>query len=193
MLNIVLFGPPGSGKGTQSNRLIEKYGLIHLSTGDILREAIANKTELGIMAKHYIDKGELVPDAHVTKIIARRLDKNPNAAGFIFDGFPRTNVQAEFLYRELKERSTSITVMMTLDVPHDELLNRLLLRGKDSGRSDDQNLTIIENRINVYKKQTAPVIEYYKAKGKYYSIDGTGTIDDIFDRITHVIENHHAK
>jgi adenylate kinase len=190
MLNLVLFGPPGSGKGTQSNKLIEKYGLIHLSTGDILREAIANETELGILAKRYIDKGELVPDEHMTKIVARRLDKNPNVNGFIFDGFPRTNVQAEFLYKELNERGTSISVMMTLDVPHQNLLDRILNRGKDSGRSDDQDLSIIENRIVVYKKQTAPVIEYYKSKGKYFSIDGTGTVDEIFDRIANAIDNH---
>lgn len=190
MLNIVLFGPPGSGKGTQSNKLIEKYGLIHLSTGDILREAIANKTELGVLAKQFMDKGELVPDEHVTKIVARRLDKNPNANGFIFDGFPRTNVQAEFLYKELNERGTSISVMMTLDVPHQVLIDRILNRGKDSGRSDDQDLSIIENRINIYKKQTAPVIDYYKAKGKYYSIEGIGTVEEIFGRIVKVIENY---
>lgn len=190
MLNIVLFGPPGSGKGTQSSKLIEKYGLIHLSTGDILRESIANKTELGILAKQFIDKGELVPDEHVIKIVVRRLDRNPNANGFIFDGFPRTNVQAEFLYKELIERGTSISVMMTLDVPYQELMNRILNRGKDSGRTDDQNSEIIDNRIKVYNRQTAPVIEYYKAKGKYHSIDGIGTVDEIFGRITDVIGNH---
>ncbi|MCK4663012.1 MAG: adenylate kinase [Bacteroidales bacterium] len=188
MLNLIIFGPPGSGKGTQSEKLIEKYGLIHLSTGDILRDAMANKTSLGIIAKKFIDNGNLVPDEHMVKIVAEEVDKYLNAKGFIFDGFPRTNMQADYLAKMLKERNTEIKVMMTLDVEHDELIKRILHRGEKSGRSDDRNISIIENRINVYNKQTAPVIDYYKAKNKYKPIKGIGTIDEIFERICKIID-----
>lgn len=188
MLNIVLFGPPGSGKGTQSQLLIEKYGLNHISTGDILRDAIRNQTELGIIAKKYMDNGELVPDEHVIGIISNRLDKYPDAKGFIFDGFPRTNNQAQYLYELMQKRESRINIMMTLDVPHNELVKRLLNRGKEAGRSDDMSLSIIENRINIYNKQTAPIIEYYMKKGKYASIEGVGSIQDIFSRIVEVVE-----
>ncbi len=190
MLNIVIFGPPGSGKGTQSEKLIKKYNLIHLSTGDILRNAIAKKTPLGIMAKEYMDKGELVPDKDVIQMVINKLDKYEGATGFIFDGFPRTNNQAEFLKNLLKERNIEITVMITLDVNHDELLKRLINRSKETDRSDDKDVSIIENRINVYNKQTASVIEFYKKENKYQSVDGIGTVDEIFERICKIIDKH---
>lgn len=187
MLNIVIFGPPGSGKGTQSAKLKEKYGLVHLSTGDILRDAMSNKTPLGIKAKEYMEKGELVPDEDVIGMLMKVLDVNMDSNGFIFDGFPRTEKQAIALNKNLKERDTSIHALLTLDVDRDELIKRLVNRGKQSGRSDDE-LSVIENRINVYHEQTAPVIEFYKKMGKYHPVDGMGTIDEIFDRLCKVIE-----
>lgn len=190
MLNIVIFGPPGSGKGTQSKKLIEKYNLIHLSTGDILRAAIKNKTPLGIMAKEYMDKGELVPDKDVIQMVINKLDKYNNTDGFIFDGFPRTQNQAEILKNLLKERNTKVNVMITLDVNHDELLKRLINRSKEMDRSDDKDVSIIENRINVYNKQTAPIIDFYKMRNKYQSVDGIGTVDDIFERICKIVDKY---
>ncbi len=190
MLNIVIFGPPGSGKGTQSEKLIKKYNLTHLSTGDILRAAIKNKTPLGIMAKKYMDKGELVPDKDVIQMVINKLDKYNDADGFIFDGFPRTQNQANFLKDLLKERNTKVNVMITLDVNHDELLKRLINRSKEMDRSDDKNISIIENRINVYNKQTAPIIDFYKMKKKYQSVNGIGTVDDIFERICKIVDKY---
>lgn len=168
MLNVVLFGPPGSGKGTQSAKLIEKYGLVHLSTGDILRAELAAQTELGKEAKRYMDKGELVPDHVVIGMIGRKLDENGRVNGFIFDGFPRTTSQAEALDTLLTGKNTSITLMVALEVPHEELVKRLLNRGKESGRADDQNVEVIENRIRVYHRETAPVIRYYEAQKKFF-------------------------
>ena len=190
MLNIVIFGPPGSGKGTQSEKILQKYNLIHLSTGDILRNAIAKKTPLGIMAKVYMDKGELVPDKDVIQMVINKLDKYNDANGFIFDGFPRTQIQAEFLKNLLKERETKINVMITLDVNHDELLKRLINRSKEMDRSDDKDISIIENRINVYNKQTAPIIKFYKNKNKYQSVVGIGTVNEIFERICKIIDKY---
>ena len=190
MLNIVIFGPPGSGKGTQSEKILKKYKLIHLSTGDILRNAIAKETPLGIMAKKYMDKGELVPDKDVIQMVINKLDKNTEANGYIFDGFPRTQNQAKFLKNLLKERNTKINVMVTLDVNHDELVKRLLNRSKEMNRSDDKNVSIIENRINIYNKQTAPIIEFYKKENKYQSVDGMGTVDKIFGRICTIIDKY---
>ena len=190
MLNIVIFGPPGSGKGTQSEKILKKYKLIHLSTGDILRNAIAKETPLGIMAKKYMDKGELVPDKDVIQMVINKLDKNTEANGYIFDGFPRTQNQAKFLKNLLKERNTKINVMVTLDVNHDELVKRLLNRSKEMNRSDDKNVSIIENRINIYNKQTAPIIEFYKKENKYQSVDGMGTVDKIFERICTIIDKY---
>lgn len=190
MLNIVLFGPPGSGKGTQSAKLIEKYGLVHLSTGDILRAELAAQTELGKEAKRYMDKGELVPDHVVIGMIGRKLDKNGKVNGFIFDGFPRTISQAEALDTLLIGRNTSITLMVALEVPHEELVKRLLNRGKESGRTDDQNVEVIENRIRVYHRETAPVIQYYEAQQKFFPINGVGSIDEIFQRLRDVIDQH---
>ena len=183
MLNLVLFGPPGSGKGTQSTKLIEKYNLVHLSTGDILRGEIAAQTPLGIEAKKKMEKGELVSDDIVIGMISNKLDNNAGAKGFIFDGFPRTTAQAKALDNLLTQKGTAITVMLSLDVEKQELVNRLLNRGKDSGRADDQDLSIIENRIAVYNRETAIVQDYYKAQGKLKDIQGVGSIDDIFKRL----------
>jgi adenylate kinase len=188
MLNLVLFGPPGSGKGTQSAKLIEKYQLVHLSTGDILRGEIAAQTPLGLEAKKRMDKGELVSDDIVIGMIGNKLDANKSAKGFIFDGFPRTTAQADALDKLLKERNTSITVMLALEVEKQELVNRLLNRGKDSGRADDQDINVIENRIAVYNRETAVVADYYKAQSKHKSIQGMGSIDDIFSRLCEAID-----
>lgn len=187
MLNLVLFGPPGSGKGTQSTKLIEKYKLVHLSTGDILRGEIAAQTPLGIEAKKKMEKGELVSDDIVIGMISNKLDHNVNAKGFIFDGFPRTTAQAKALDNLLTQKGTAITVMLSLDVEKQELINRLLNRGKDSGRADDQDLSVIENRIAVYNRETAVVQDYYKAQGKLKDIHGVGTVDDIFNRLCKAI------
>jgi adenylate kinase len=183
MLNIVLFGPPGAGKGTQSEKLIEKYKLVHLSTGDILRAELAAQTDLAKEAKKFMDKGELVPDSIVIGMIEAKLDKNKDAKGFIFDGFPRTNAQAKALDELLAKKNTAISGMIALEVEREELIKRLLLGGKDSGRSDDQDQKIIENRINVYNKETSPVIDYYRAQNKFHPIFGIGSIDDIFGNI----------
>lgn len=188
MLNLVLFGPPGSGKGTQSAKLIEKYKLVHLSTGDILRGEIAGQTPLGLEAKKKMDKGELVPDEVVIGMISNKLDANANATGFIFDGFPRTTAQAEALDNLLTKKGTAITVMLSLDVEKQELVNRLLNRGKDSGRADDQNIDVIENRIAVYNKETAVVGDYYKKQNKLQLIQGMGSVDEIFDRLSKAID-----
>jgi adenylate kinase len=191
MLNIVLFGPPGAGKGTQSEKIIEKYNLMHLSTGDILRNAIENQTPLGIKAKNYMDKGELVPDDVVIGIIGRCLDEYRNKTnGFVFDGFPRTNTQAEELDLMLSEKGLSITQLVALEVEYSELVDRLMKRGQVSGRSDDQNIDVIKNRISVYNENTRSVMDYYKNQNKYSGINGMGTIDDIFERICNTINGH---
>lgn len=187
MFNIVIFGPPGSGKGTQSVRLKEKYGLVHLSTGDILRDAMSKKTPLGVKAQEYMGKGELVPDEDVIGMLMGVLDENMDSNGFIFDGFPRTENQALFLKENLEKRDTMIHALLTLEVDREELIERLINRGKQSGRSDDK-LSVIENRITVYHDQTTPVIEFYKKLDKYYPVAGMGTIDEIFNRLCGVIE-----
>ncbi len=187
-LNIVLFGPPGAGKGTQASRLIDKYDLLHISTGDILRMEIADETAIGIEARKRIDKGELVPDAMVIEMIRTILNKNPDVKGYIFDGFPRTKVQAEVLDEMLEERGHFIDAMITLDVDHDEIVSRLVNRGKESGRADDQNVAIIENRMDIYNKVTAPVIDFYEDQGKYRPVEGMGSMDAIFDRLCKVID-----
>jgi len=188
MLNLVLFGPPGAGKGTQSERLIEKYQLVHLSTGDILRNEIANGTPLGMEAKKLMDQGILVPDEVVIGMIDARIDANRNAKGFIFDGFPRTAAQAEVLDKLLAQKNTSISMMLSLEVPKDELIKRLLNRGKDSGRADDQNESVIEKRINEYNNKTAPLKEYYTGQQKYFGIQGVGTVDEIFNSLCRQID-----
>ncbi len=192
MLNIVLFGPPGAGKGTQSEKLIETYKLIHLSTGDILRSEIAKKTALGMEAKKLMDQGLLVPDEVVIKMIEERIDANLNSPGFIFDGFPRTTAQAKVLDEVLARKNTSIIKMLALSVDDDELRKRLLNRGKESGRADDQDEKIIARRIEEYNTKTAPLKEYYAAQRKFSSIDGIGSIDEIFERLCNVIETIQA-
>ena len=188
MLNLVLFGPPGAGKGTQAEFLINSFGLNHLSTGDLLRSEIAAGTKLGLEAKSFMDKGELVPDAVVIGMIKSKLESNKDAKGFIFDGFPRTVEQAKALDKLLNENETPISGMLSLEVEKQELINRLLSRGKISGRADDQDESVIENRINVYSEKTLPLIEYYKPQGKHFGIDGMGTIDEIAGRLKTVVE-----
>jgi len=188
MLNLVLFGPPGAGKGTQSNLLIEKYNLIHLSTGDILRSEIAAGTALGMKAKILMDRGDLVPDEVVIGMISSKLNNNPSANGFIFDGFPRTSAQAEALDNLLEEKRTSISAMISLKVEDKELIKRLLSRGKDSGRADDQDESIIANRINEYNNKTAPLKEYYSEQNKLSEIEGNGTVEDIAEKLNDVID-----
>ncbi|QGY45116.1 adenylate kinase [Maribellus comscasis] len=187
MLNLVLFGPPGAGKGTQAEFLINSFGLNHLSTGDLLRSEIATGTELGLEAKSYMDKGELVPDEVVIGMIKSKLASNKDAKGFIFDGFPRTVEQAKALDKLLKENDTPISGMLSLEVEKQELINRLLSRGKVSGRADDQDQSVIETRINVYNKKTLPLIEYYKPQGKHFGINGMGTIEEIAGRLKEVV------
>ncbi len=187
MLNIVLFGPPGAGKGTQSEKLIEKFNLVHLSTGDIFRANIKGETELGKLAKSYIDKGQLVTDEVTIKMLESEVNKHNNAEGFIFDGFPRTTSQAEALDKFLVSKSTSITCMLALEVNEEELKTRLAERAKVSGRADDANPEVIQNRINVYNAETAPVAEYYKKQGKYTGIEGVGSIEDIFQKLSDAI------
>lgn len=188
MLNLVLFGPPGAGKGTQAEFLIKSFKLNHLSTGDLLRSEIAAGTKLGLEAKSYMDKGELVPDAVVIGMIKSKLESNSDAKGFIFDGFPRTVEQAKALDKLLNENGTPISGMLSLEVEKQELIDRLLSRGKVSGRADDQDQSVIENRINVYNQKTLPLIEYYKPQGKHFGINGMGSIEDIAGRLKAVIE-----
>ncbi|MFL9481997.1 adenylate kinase [Chitinophagaceae bacterium LWZ2-11] len=189
MFNIILFGPPGSGKGTQSEKLIAKYGLKHLSTGDLLRSEIAASTPLGIEAKNFMDKGELVPDEVVIGMISSALDANPNANGFLFDGFPRTEAQSEALDKLLQFKHTSIGVVLALDVDEEELIKRLLHRGLTSGRSDDTNEVVIRARIVEYHKKTSAVAEYYKRFNKVVHVKGQGSVEEIFTALCNEINN----
>ncbi len=189
MINLVLFGPPGAGKGTQATFLAKEYQLIHLSTGDILREEIAENTEIGRKTKDIICRGELVPDEIVIELIRHKLDKNPTANGFLFDGFPRTVPQAEALDKLLVHYGRSVSAMLSLEVEKEELIDRLMNRGTTSGRSDDSNRTVIENRIEVYNQKTAPLIQYYRHAGKYESINGLGSIEDITGRLKSCIDS----
>ena len=182
MLNIVIFGAPGSGKGTQSERIVEKYGINHISTGDVLRAEIKNGTELGKTAKGYIDQGQLIPDELMIDILASVFDSFKDSKGVIFDGFPRTIAQAEALKKMLAERGQDVSVMVDLEVPEDELMVRLIKRGKDSGRADDNEETI-KKRLHVYHSQTAPLIDWYKNEKKYQHINGLGTMEGIFAEI----------
>ena len=190
MLNIVLFGPPGAGKGTQAAKLVEKYNLTHLSTGDVFRYNIKNETELGTLAKSYMDEGNLVPDEVTIKMLESEVDKVKNPVGFIFDGFPRTSPQADALLAFLESKGTEVKLMLALDVPEDELVKRLISRGADSGRPDDQNESIVRNRIQVYNTQTAVVADYYTAKNKFEKINGVGSIESIFESTCNVIEKY---
>jgi len=187
MLNIVIFGAPGSGKGTQSERIVERFGINHISTGDVLRAEIKNGTELGKTAKGYIDQGQLIPDALMIDILANVFDSFKESKGVIFDGFPRTIAQAEALKKMLAERGQEVSVMLDLEVPEDELMTRLIKRGKDSGRADDNEETI-KKRLVVYHSQTAPLIDWFKKEEKYQHINGLGTMDDIFADIVAVVE-----
>jgi adenylate kinase len=188
MLNIVLFGPPGAGKGTQSERLIAQYDLVHLSTGDIFRANIKGETDLGKLAKSYMDQGQLVPDTVTIDMLKAEVLKRDGARGFIFDGFPRTNAQAAALDELLASLNTSIALMLALEVEEEELKTRLLKRAEVSGRADDANPAVIENRIAVYNRETSPVKEFYKAQQKFVSIDGIGTIDEITARLFKAID-----
>ncbi|MGB3590459.1 MAG: adenylate kinase [Nonlabens sp.] len=184
MKNIVLFGPPGAGKGTQAERLKEKYGLVHISTGDVFRYNIKNQTETGLLAKSYIDKGNLVPDEVTIKMLKTEVEKNPEAAGFIFDGFPRTDAQALALDELLSSMNTQVSGMVALEVDDEVLVQRLLERGKSSGRADDASESVIRDRVEVYYAQTAPLKDYYQKQHKYVGVDGEGDIDVITDRLS---------
>ena len=188
MINLLLFGPPGAGKGTQSEKLIEKYDYIHLSTGDIFRTAIAKKTSLGLKAKKYMSKGELVPDDIVIGMVSEEFKLHPGAKGFVFDGFPRTTSQAKALDIMLKNNGTDIKLMIALEVEEGELIDRLKKRAVFSGRTDDQDITIIKNRLDVYRNNTEPLIDYYKDQNKFVDIEGMGSIENIFDRISAVVD-----
>ena len=189
MLNLVLFGPPGAGKGTQSAKIIEKYGLIHLSTGDLLRAEIQANTPLGLEAKKLMDQGILVPDTVVIGMIENKLNENKSANGFIFDGFPRTVAQANALDVLLSGHNLAITQMIALQVGDEELTQRLLSRGKSSGRPDDQNEDLIRKRVQEYNEKTAPVAKYYADQGKFQGISGVGEIEEIFEEIVAIIES----
>lgn len=183
MINFLIFGPPGSGKGTQSVRLAEKFNLKHLSTGDMLRAEITAGTELGKKMSSIMSKGELVPDEVVIEMIAAKIDSTKGAAGFLFDGFPRTVAQTVSLEKMLNARGMKIDCMLVLDVDHDELVKRLIARAELSGRPDDKDPKVIENRIDVYKEKTEPIIDYCRQRGLYQPVNGMGSIDDIFDRL----------
>lgn len=187
MLNIVLFGPPGAGKGTQSEKIIESHSLIHIATGDLFRKHMGENTELGLKAKSFIDAGNLVPDEVVIGMVEDKIQENLQANGFIFDGFPRTVNQAEALDRMLEKHGLSISGMVALQVPEDELKSRIKERAKTSGRVDDQDDDKINNRIQVYNRETSPVADYYRNQGKFTAINGVGSIDDIFHEINSTI------
>ncbi len=188
MFNLILFGPPGSGKGTQSDRLVEKYGLVHLSTGNLLREEITQKTPLGIEAKRFMDKGQLVPDEVVIGMVDSYFEKHKDSKGFLFDGFPRTVAQAKALDKLLDLKKTGIATVLALEVGEEELVKRLLNRGKTSGRSDDTNEEVIRKRFSVYINETTPVAEHYKKAKKFQSIKGEGTVDQIFESVSSAID-----
>ena len=188
MLNLVLFGPPGAGKGTQATRLVEKYHLVHLSTGDIFRSNINEGTDLGLLAKSYIDKGALVPDEVTIGMLEAEVNSNSNAKGFIFDGFPRTSPQAQALDAFLSSKGTEVSSMLALEVNENELIKRLLERGKSSGRADDQDAEIIKNRIRVYENETAVLKTYYANQSKFFGIEGVGSIESITLGLCEVID-----
>ena len=189
MINIVLFGAPGCGKGTQAQRLKEHYGIEHVSTGEVIRGEIARGTELGRSMESYIKAGKLAPDQIVIDMIANYVAEHRDAKGCIFDGFPRTTVQAEEFDKILAKNGLKVDIMVDIRVPEEELVKRILLRGKDSGRADDASEEVIRGRLDVYHKQTAIVSDYYSGQGKYASVDGVGTMDEVFDRIAAIIDN----
>ena len=183
MINLILFGPPGSGKGTQAAKLVEKYKLLHISTGDLFRYEMGNDTELGLKAKAYIAKGALVPDSVTIGMLKNKVDANPDVAGYIFDGFPRNISQSEALDKILAEKGESVSKLLSLDVNDEEIVKRILNRGKTSGRTDDNDESIIRNRLDIYKKETKPVFDYYSKSGKSKLINGIGSIEEIFGRL----------
>ncbi len=189
MINLILFGPPGSGKGTQATKLADKYHLVHLSTGDLFRYEMGHDTPLGTKAKAYIAKGELVPDSITIGMLRNKVEAHPDAQGFIFDGFPRTIPQAEALDELLTELGTEVSGLIALHVDDEEIVQRIRLRGSTSGRPDDSDDTIIRNRIGVYKSETTPVFDYYHRREKSHTINGIGSMEDIFDRLTVIIEH----
>ena len=188
MFNLILFGPPGSGKGTQSEKLVEKYGLVHLSTGNLLRAEIADKTPLGLEAKNFIDRGQLVPDEVVIGMIDSCLEHHKEAAGFLFDGFPRTVAQAQALDKLLALKKTEINIVLALEVTEEELIQRLLNRGKTSGRTDDTDEAVIRKRFHVYSTETSPVADYYKKAHKFKAIEGEGSVNEIFAALRQSID-----
>ncbi len=187
MINLILFGPPGSGKGTQATKLVEEYGLLHISTGDLFRYEMKNDTPLGKEAKRYIQQGELVPDSVTVGMLKNKVEANLDAPGYIFDGFPRTIAQSKSLDELMAENNNEISALLMLDVPDAEIINRIKKRGESSGRADDSDETIIKNRIDVYKNETSPVFDYYDKKGVAQKIDGVGSIEEIFDRLNAAI------
>jgi len=189
MINLILFGPPGSGKGTQAAKLVETYNLLHISTGDLFRYEMSNNTPLGQEAKSYIAKGELVPDSVTIGMLRNKVKANPNPNGYIFDGYPRNIEQSEALDQLLAEQGSSVSQLIMLEVSDDEIVERLLNRGKTSGRTDDSDETIIRNRIQVYKNETAPVFEYYTRQGKASKISGIGDIEEIFTCLREKIDS----
>ena len=190
MINLILFGKPGSGKGTQAEFVKKKYKLIHVSTGDIFRYNISQKTDLGILAKSYMEKGDLVPDNVTIQMLEAEVNKTPNANGFIFDGFPRTTLQAEMLDEFLKNKNLKISMTIALEVDENILIDRLISRGKDSGRVDDQDRSKIQNRFEEYNKKTSTLINYYRSQNKFFEIQGTGEISEISERIFNVIDSN---
>lgn len=189
MVNLILFGKPGSGKGTQAEFVKRKYDLVHISTGDLFRNNISNNTDLGLLAKSYMDKGDLVPDEVTIKILEAEVNKHTNANGFIFDGFPRTTIQAEILDQFLSTLKLSISMTIALEVDENLLIDRLINRGKDSGRADDQDRSKIQNRFEEYNNKTYPLINYYKNQNKFFEVNGVGDINEISARIFNTIDN----
>jgi adenylate kinase len=192
MINLILFGPPGSGKGTQAQKLVEKYGIAHLSTGDMFRYELGNNTELGQLAKSYMDKGQLVPDSVTIAMLQQRMESDRVKNGFILDGFPRTIAQAEALDVLLNEKNIKMTAMISLVVDEEELISRLLNRGKSSGRADDVNESIIRKRLQVYRDETTPVYDYYDAQKIAVQVNGMGSIDEIFDELCLLIDDRYT-
>ncbi|MBT7010907.1 MAG: adenylate kinase [Flavobacteriaceae bacterium] len=188
MINLILFGKPGSGKGTQAEFIKKKYDLIHISTGDVFRYNISKQTDLGLLAKSYMEKGDLVPDNVTIQMLEAEVNKTPNAKGFIFDGFPRTTLQAEMLDEFLNSKNLSISMIIALEVDENILIDRLINRGKASGRADDQDRSKIQNRFEEYNKKTSTLINYYKSQNKFFEIEGIGEIDEISQRLFNVID-----
>ncbi len=190
MLNLVLFGPPGAGKGTQSQFIVEKYGILQISTGDLLRAEVAQQTKLGLEAKVFMNAGNLVPDEVLIGMVANKIDAHKDSKGFIFDGFPRTEVQAKALDEMFKERNLQISVMIALEVDNEELTKRILERGKVSGRADDQNEDLVRQRVQEYETKTRPVANYYQAQNKFQSISGIGEMQEIFANICSILDKY---